>query len=131
MLGVVAELELGRPIFPGRTELEEIDLICKVLGTPNEESWSDIKSFPQYKSLFENLPKYNSSLEQCYVNRLSDQTIKFLERILVPDPNKRFSAKSCIESSYFGTFPLPPIDPKDLEPLKLNSGMFFLIFRLS
>ena len=29
---VLAELELGRPIFPGKTELEQFELITKVLG---------------------------------------------------------------------------------------------------
>ena len=36
---VMAELELGRPIFPGRTELEQYSLITSVLGVPDETNW--------------------------------------------------------------------------------------------
>ena len=125
--GVIAELELNRPLFPGRTEIEEIDLICKVLGTPGEDSWSSIKSYPEYRKLMENLPKYSCSLGKIknYTSRLSDPLIKFLERILVFDPNKRFSAKSCIESTYFATHPLPEVSFNDT--IQLNTGFVAIL----
>ena len=122
-VGVIAELELCRPMFPGRSELEALDLICKVVGTPSESTWSGVKDFPEYFSRLNTLPKYTSSLSLSFAQRLSDQMIRFLERILVPDPNKRLSAKACLESSYFVSQPCPPNDPKDLPPLQLGLEM--------
>ena len=113
-------MELNRPLFPGRTELEEIDLICKLLGTPGEDSWSQMKTYPEYKTLMGNLPKYTSSLGENYTSRMSNPLIKFLERVLVFDPNKRFSAKACIESTYFATQPLPELSHTDT--IQLSSG---------
>ena len=126
LTGVVAELELNRPLFPGRTELEEIDLICKLLGTPGEDSWSQMKSFPDYGALMGNLPKYSCSMGKNYTSRLSPPLIKFLERILVFDPNKRFSAKACVESTYFATHPLPEVSYADT--IQLSSGSSLLLF---
>eukprot|EP01035_Chromulina_nebulosa_P020652 gene20652-26776_t len=36
---VLAELDLGRPLLPGKSEYEQLELIFKTIGTPNEETW--------------------------------------------------------------------------------------------
>ena len=118
--GVVAELELHRPLFPGKTELEELDMICRSLGTPGEESWSGIKSLPEYSSLLEALPRYSSTFTETFRSKISPSMLQFLERILIPDPNKRFSSKACIESSYFVTQPVPELSKEDV--IRLSSG---------
>jgi serine/threonine protein kinase len=40
---VMAELELGRPLFMGKTEPEQLEMICKVLGSPSEENWPGVQ----------------------------------------------------------------------------------------
>ena len=46
---VMAELELGKPLMPGRTEVEQMDLICQVIGTPTEFSWAEATELPKYR----------------------------------------------------------------------------------
>lgn len=94
---VLAELELGRPLFPGKTEVEQLDLIFKCIGTPNEQSWSEMASLPLHKSMTKDgaMSKYlNTSLRIMYQNRLTDSVIEFLERILVPGKNNSHPCKS-------------------------------------
>lgn len=98
---VVAELELGRPLFPGKNELEQLDLIFRALGTPSEDSWSGMGSLPEAKSLLPSLQKYTSTLVESLRSRISEPMLKLLERILIADPAKRISANGCIDSSYF------------------------------
>jgi cyclin-dependent kinase 17 len=46
------EMVTGRPIFPGQTVQDQLQLIFKKRGTPNEKSWpgiSENKSFENYK----------------------------------------------------------------------------------
>jgi len=38
---IMAELYLGRPIFPGRTESEQLMTIVGVLGTPSQQEWPE------------------------------------------------------------------------------------------
>lgn len=38
---IMAELFLGRPIFPGRTENDQLTVIFSVLGTPTEHEWPE------------------------------------------------------------------------------------------
>ncbi|CAN0047104.1 unnamed protein product [Sphacelaria rigidula] len=38
---ILAELLHGQPILPGTTEVEQLDLIFSLCGTPTDESWPD------------------------------------------------------------------------------------------
>ena len=37
----MAELYLGRPIFPGSTEADQLTRIVTVLGTPTHQDWPE------------------------------------------------------------------------------------------
>jgi protein kinase len=37
----MAELYLLRPLFPGASELDQIDRIFKILGTPKRDQWRE------------------------------------------------------------------------------------------
>lgn len=45
---IMAELVLREPIFRGKTELEQLDLIFRAVGSPTEESWPDIKTLKNH-----------------------------------------------------------------------------------
>ena len=38
---IMAEMYLGRPLFPGRTEAEQINQIVSVLGAPSIDEWPE------------------------------------------------------------------------------------------
>ena len=38
---IMAEMYLGRPMFPGRTESEQLMTIVTVLGTPTQAEWAE------------------------------------------------------------------------------------------
>ena len=44
----------GRPMFPGSTAENELTLIFKMLGTPNDRSWPGVL---QNQSFVEGIPK--------------------------------------------------------------------------
>ena len=52
---ILGELMQHRPLLPGNTEQSELDLIVKLLGTPNEHIWPGFSKLPLAKSLI--LPK--------------------------------------------------------------------------
>jgi hypothetical protein len=37
----MAELYMLKPLFPGNSELDQMNKICSVLGTPTESDWPD------------------------------------------------------------------------------------------
>jgi len=52
----MAELILGKPIFPGDKENKECELIFNVCGTPNEENWPGVKNLPLYSAFISSDP---------------------------------------------------------------------------
>ena len=38
---IMAELYLGRPLFPGTSEADQLTRIVTVLGTPSSSEWPD------------------------------------------------------------------------------------------
>jgi cyclin-dependent kinase 12/13 len=125
---VIAELELGRPLFPGRTEIEQLELISQVIGVPSESNFVGISSYPHYSSMnvhikqkFESSPSvfasFNNGLRSHYQQKMSQPIINLLERILVLDPATRPTANILLKNTYFLTAPLPPNDPMELDPI--------------
>lgn len=51
----------GQPLFPGSSVEDQLDLIFRVLGTPNEDSWPGLTSLPLYKGPFD--PIYEGAPE--------------------------------------------------------------------
>lgn len=49
---VMAELELGRPFMVGRTELEQLDCIFRTFGSPSEDTWPGLTTFPNYDKFY-------------------------------------------------------------------------------
>jgi serine/threonine protein kinase len=124
---VLAELEMGRPFLPGRTEIEQLDYIFRTIGTPTDENWPGMTKLPNYLTMSANtvtktFPMYGQTLRSL---KLTDQTVGLLERMLAADPSRRASARNALTNLYFHSKPLPPNDPKELEPLKVTEGQSF------
>jgi cyclin-dependent kinase 12/13 len=129
---VLAELALGRPIFPGKTEVEQIDLVFSVIGTPcavdegSARTWVGYQSLPHFNLLLGDASTiYDEGIEDSWIaenngqNTVCDQTLKMLKRVLVADPLKRISAQAALEHSYFFADPIPPQDAFTLPPVNL------------
>ena len=49
---IFAEIVMGRPIFAGDSEIDELFRIFHVLGTPNEWTWPSVTQLPDYMPSF-------------------------------------------------------------------------------
>jgi serine/threonine protein kinase len=57
---IMAELYLLRPLFPGSSELDQIDKIFKILGTPKRDQWREgFKLAEKREIVFNEHPKKN------------------------------------------------------------------------
>lgn len=45
---IFAELLVGRPLFPGIDEADELDRICKIMGSPTERTMPGVSKLPKY-----------------------------------------------------------------------------------
>jgi len=115
---ILAELLLGEPIFPGRTEVEQLHKIFRLCGTPSEDYWEKMK-FPQ--------PTFKP-YERCLAEKFKDvppSILSLLETLLSIDPDMRGSATDALNSEFFRTEPFacepsslpqyPPCKERDVK----------------
>jgi len=104
---IFAELLLRKPILPGKNEFEQIDLIFKLLGTPDETTWPACKSMQYYDMILSQNPrKYQSRFEEKF-GGLDPMAKDLLRKLLMMDPDKRISADDALDHEYFWSDPVP------------------------
>ncbi|TFK68931.1 Pkinase-domain-containing protein [Pluteus cervinus] len=91
----------GAPLFPGDSEIDQIFKIFRILGTPNDQTWKDVKSLPDYKPTF---PQWSRQDLNRIVQGLDASGQDFLQSNLTYDFTKRISAKRALEHPYFADF---------------------------
>ncbi|KAF2593801.1 hypothetical protein F2Q70_00043339 [Brassica cretica] len=101
---ILAELFVGKPIMPGRTEVEQMHNIFKLCGSATEEFWETTK-FPQATSYRPQHP-YKRVLQETFKN-LPSSSLALLDKLLSVEPETRCSASSTLMSEFFTTEPLP------------------------
>lgn len=73
-------------------------MIDSILGTPDEQTWPGVTSFPDFKASF---PKWTRDSTRPLVNGLDDNGLDLLDAMLVYDPAGRISAKQACQHPYF------------------------------
>ena len=96
---VIAELVLGRPLFPGSSPSDQLVEIIKILGTPTKE---DILSMnPQFQE--QKFPAIKPTpWEKVFRNRkIPKHFIDLISKLLVFNPTVRLTAQKALEHTYF------------------------------
>lgn len=106
---IFGELLTMKPFFPGKSEIDQLNLIFKDLGTPNDKIWPGYSDLPVVKKVtFANIP-YNS-LSQRLGNKINKTGLDLMTRFLAYCPERRISAVNALQHDFFKENP-QPIDP--------------------
>jgi len=105
---IFAELISKEPLLPGRSELDQIDRIFKLLGTANDSIWPGFSQLPNAKKVNFATQPYNNLRHK--FPHISDHTFDLLNKLLTYDPEKRLSALEALKHPFFTERP-PPKDP--------------------
>ncbi|GFP78614.1 probable serine/threonine-protein kinase at1g09600 [Phtheirospermum japonicum] len=107
---ILAELYAGKPIMPGRTEVEQLHKIFKLCGSPSDEYWR--KSKLPHSTIFKPQQPYPRRVAETFKD-LPEPALALLEILLSIDPSDRGSATSALKSEFFTTRP-HPCEPSSL-----------------
>ena len=104
---IFAEMTNGRPLFPGTSESNQLDLIFNKLGTPTEKNYPAIVELPdykKYKSSFKTYPTPSGGL-RALCPTLNAHGVDLLGRMLQYDPAKRITCKDALDHPFFRGIP--------------------------
>ncbi|KAK9269822.1 hypothetical protein L1049_025395 [Liquidambar formosana] len=101
---VLAQLFSGKPIMPGRTEVEQMHKIFKLCGSPSEEYWR--KSKLPHATSFKPQHPYRRCVVETYKD-FPSSALALIDVLLAMEPEDRGSAASALKSEFFTTKPLP------------------------
>ncbi|CAN6206405.1 unnamed protein product [Urochloa humidicola] len=99
---ILAELLAGKPIMPGRTEVEQLHKIFKLCGSPTEEYWK--KSKLPHATIFKPQQPYKRRIADTFKD-FPQSALRLIETLLAIDPADRLTATSALQSDFFTTEP--------------------------
>uniref|UniRef100_J3L9E7 mitogen-activated protein kinase n=2 Tax=Oryza brachyantha TaxID=4533 RepID=J3L9E7_ORYBR len=97
---IFAEILTGRPLFPGRNVVHQLDLITDLLGTPSSEILSRIRNENARGYLIGMQRKHPVPLSHKFHNA-DPLALRLLERLLAFDPKDRPTAEEALADPYF------------------------------
>ncbi|XP_072464638.1 cyclin-dependent kinase 11B isoform X7 [Notamacropus eugenii] len=106
---IFGELLTQKPLFPGKSEIDQINKVFKDLGTPSEKIWPGYNDLPAVKKMTFTEYPYNN-LRKRFGALLSDQGFDLMNKFLTYYPGRRINAEDGLKHEYFRETPLP-IDP--------------------
>ncbi|KAI0122821.1 kinase-like domain-containing protein [Xylariales sp. AK1849] len=115
---VMVEIFTRHAIFPGDgTEINQLDKIYAVLGTPNKVDWPDLIKMEWFELLRPSYRKPNVFAEK-YRDRVPLAAFELLTSMFQYDPAKRPSASEVLADPYFTTEQPPPRQATELADIK-------------
>ncbi|PPQ72284.1 hypothetical protein CVT24_004673 [Panaeolus cyanescens] len=108
---VLGEMFTRRPILPGTSDLDQLEKIFYLCGSPNQFSWPYHELLPGCEGVI----RFNSHprrLKDVYES-IGPETVDLLDKLLVINPRQRITASEALDHRYFWTDPMPA-DPKTM-----------------
>lgn len=115
---IFAEILLGKPLFPGRNVVHQLELITDLLGTPAPEVIAKVRNEKARRFLMNMRKKPGIPFEQ-YFPKADKGALRLLWRLLAFDPAERPTAEEALADPYFSGLSQPSREPSAQPVSKL------------
>ncbi|KAL7129154.1 hypothetical protein ABFS83_13G044800 [Erythranthe nasuta] len=97
---IFAEVLTGKPLFPGKNVVHQLDLITDLLGTPSMDTISRVRNEKARRYLTSMRKKQPIPFAQKFPNA-DPPALRLLEKLLAFDPKDRPTAQEALGDPYF------------------------------
>mmetsp|Transcript_45437 Transcript_45437/g.106247 ORF Transcript_45437/g.106247 Transcript_45437/m.106247 type:complete len:422 (-) Transcript_45437:213-1478(-) len=114
---VFGEMLLRKPTLPGKEESDQLDLIFRLCGTPDESNWPGVSKLPMYDRLVGSRQATTSHSRQL-VTKLTKSVpdpaaLDLLDKLLTLNPRERITCAGALDHDYFR------LEPRAAQPHEL------------
>lgn len=102
---ILAELMKRKPLLPGASEIQQINMIIDLIGTPSTRTWPELAQCGIPKTINLKNQPFNRIPER--FSELGAPALDILTGLLVHNPSARMSAEDCAEHDWFEQTPFP------------------------
>lgn len=96
---IFAELYLGRPLFPGTSESDQLFKICSVVGAPSPGEWDE--GYQLARRLNLRFPTITPTPIRQLLDQAPPAAVDLIEKMLRFNPHGRPTATQCLQDPYF------------------------------
>lgn len=115
---IMAELYNQSPLFAGASEIDQLNKMCSVLGSPNFSTWSEGMALAN--NMHYTFPHFPAMDLSNVIQNANDLALSLIKDMLSMDPSKRPTALQILQHAYFNDVELPKtIDFKEASPNKM------------
>ncbi|KAH7105565.1 Pkinase-domain-containing protein [Auriculariales sp. MPI-PUGE-AT-0066] len=99
---IMLELFTRKPTFPGDDEIHQLQVIYRLMGTPNTTDWPELVDQPWYE-LVKPKEAIPSAFRSSFERWMSPAGLDLAEALLTFNPKKRVTAAGALRMPYFTT----------------------------
>lgn len=97
---IFAEVLTGKPLFPGKSVVHQLELITDLLGTPSADTISGVRNDKARKYLLDMRKKQPVPFSHKFIN-VDPLALRLLQKMLAFDPKDRPTAEGALADPYF------------------------------
>ncbi|XP_028106843.1 mitogen-activated protein kinase 19-like [Camellia sinensis] len=97
---IFAEVLTGKPLFPGKSVVHQLDLITDLLGTPSSDTISGVRN-EKARRYLTGMRKKQPVLFSEKIPNADPLALRLLQRLLAFDPKDRPTAEEALADPYF------------------------------
>ena len=100
---IIGEMYLGKPMFRGKSTLDQIEKVFSLTGMPSKADIAEIDS-PHVSKIVGSLPhKYKPDLTWLFPTAPED-ALDLMDKLLLVNPNNRLDVQQALEHPYLAQF---------------------------
>ncbi|XP_069771266.1 mitogen-activated protein kinase 15 [Narcine bancroftii] len=109
---ILAEMLLGKPLFPGSSSINQIERIMSVIPAPSSEDVQSISSDYGASVVQKTLTRPRTSIDELLPSTTPQDALDLLNKLLVFNPDHRLSAEQALAHPYLSRFHNPSKEPR-------------------